>query len=346
MANPEHIAKLKEGVEVWNQWRENNADLKPNLRGADLSDTSLNRANLKYANLIRTRLTRANLSGANLKYANVSDANLIQANLSDVNLRYANLDRANLLDAKLTKANLEDVDLESTNLKGVCFVGTNLTGVNLSNRNLSNQDLSKANLTNAILQGVEALGTNFSGAILTGACIEDWNINSQTNLESIQCDYIYLERSYSEEIQKFIFTNRLPHDLNQIFAPCEFTNRYQKILETVELYFDADVNWQAFLVSFNKLQIECRSEELSINSFENKGNGAFIIRVNIPENSDKSEIEKYLNKKYQLEAKLSSLNDKLRSQIKDHNDLYEITKLLASRQTDITLQANELTIQQ
>lgn len=336
MANLEHIAKLKEGIEVWNQWRRDDPNFKPNLGGADLSDISLDHANLEYANLIRANLTRANLTSANLRYTNLSDANLAHANLSDANLRYTNLDRTNLSDANLTSANLENVDLESANLKGVCFIKTNLIGVDLGGRNLSNQDLSKANLTNVMLNGVEALGTNFSDAILTGACIEDWNINSQTNLENIQCDYIFLKRTFSEEKQEFILTDRVPHDLNQIFAPCEFSKRYQKCLETIELYFDEDVDWQAFLVSFDKLKIECNSDELSINSFENKGNGAFLIRVNIPENVDKAEIGKYLNKQYQLEAELKSPTEELRSPTKIYNNLYEITKLLASKSIKVT----------
>ncbi len=336
MAYLEHLAKLKKGTEVWNQWRKDNPNFKPNLRSADLSGANLEGVNLEYANLIRTNFTGANLSNANLRYVNLSDANLANTNLSGVDLWSANLDRTNLSDANLTGANLEKVDLESANLTGVRFIKTNLTGVDLSKRNLANQDLSKANLTNSILNGVEALGANFSGAILTGACIEDWNINSQTNLENVQCNYIYLKRTFSEEKQKFIFTDRVPHDLNQTFAPCEFSKRFQGVLETVELYFDGGVDWQAFLESFNKLQIEDNSNELSINSFENKGNGAFLIRISVPESADKAEIEKYLSQQYQLEAELKSSTEKLESHIKAYNDLYEIIKLLAGKSTKVT----------
>ena len=41
MAHPEHLAKLKEGVEVWNTWREDNEGVRFDLREADLSDTDL-----------------------------------------------------------------------------------------------------------------------------------------------------------------------------------------------------------------------------------------------------------------------------------------------------------------
>ena len=41
MANPEHLAILKQGVEKWNEWRRKNPNTFPNLRGADLRGTHL-----------------------------------------------------------------------------------------------------------------------------------------------------------------------------------------------------------------------------------------------------------------------------------------------------------------
>lgn len=47
MANPEHLAILKQGMEVWNNWRDENLDVIPDLREADLSGTNLSRADRK-----------------------------------------------------------------------------------------------------------------------------------------------------------------------------------------------------------------------------------------------------------------------------------------------------------
>jgi len=38
MANPEHVEILKQGVNVWNEWREENREIRPDLREADLSE--------------------------------------------------------------------------------------------------------------------------------------------------------------------------------------------------------------------------------------------------------------------------------------------------------------------
>jgi uncharacterized protein YjbI with pentapeptide repeats len=45
MANPEHLAKLQEGVEKWNLWRANNQVPSVDLSGADLSGKDLREAN-------------------------------------------------------------------------------------------------------------------------------------------------------------------------------------------------------------------------------------------------------------------------------------------------------------
>jgi hypothetical protein len=64
MANPEHLEKLKEGVEAWNTWRRANAGIMPELRGANLSGAVLSEANLSGANLNSAKLVETNLNWA------------------------------------------------------------------------------------------------------------------------------------------------------------------------------------------------------------------------------------------------------------------------------------------
>jgi hypothetical protein len=44
MASRTHVARLKQGVEAWNQWRRENPKIRPNLSRADLIRASLSLA--------------------------------------------------------------------------------------------------------------------------------------------------------------------------------------------------------------------------------------------------------------------------------------------------------------
>ena len=81
MAKSEHLAKLKESVEVWNMWRSDNPAIEPALWGAALEETDLRGANLN-----RADIEEADLSGADLREANLRGARLRGADLRGANL--------------------------------------------------------------------------------------------------------------------------------------------------------------------------------------------------------------------------------------------------------------------
>jgi hypothetical protein len=118
MANDEHVAILKKGVAAWNEWRNENPDIRPelseaNLNGADLSEARLRNANLREAHLSGTNLSRARLSGANLIEADLGGANLGEADLRGANLKRAHLSEAHLSGAVLYETIFGNVDLTS-----------------------------------------------------------------------------------------------------------------------------------------------------------------------------------------------------------------------------------------
>src|ERR1044071_5350725 len=91
MANPEHVERLKQGVESWNEWRTENQGVRPDLRGINLSGADLISTCLSRAGLINIDLSGANLNGANLICADLSGANLIGVYLDGTDLSRADL---------------------------------------------------------------------------------------------------------------------------------------------------------------------------------------------------------------------------------------------------------------
>ncbi|MFN9955267.1 MAG: pentapeptide repeat-containing protein, partial [bacterium] len=190
----------------------------------------------------------------------------------------------------MRRSNLTSTDLKRKNLQSTNISRSILRRVALSDTYLSSKDLSRVDLSDSDLSRVQALGTDFFEAILNGACIEDWHINYTTKLDGIICDYIYLKSNQQE---------RRPHDPSKVFASGEFARLFQKAIETVDLIFRNGINWEAFAYSFRQLQIKVDTEDVSIQTIENKGDGYFVIRVNTPLGLNKVETQRFIEREYQ-----------------------------------------------
>ena len=83
MANPEHLQILKQGVEAWNAWRNQNMDIRLDLSGARLSRADLSRADLRGALLVETNFAEANLTGCQVYGISAWDVNLVGAQQSN-----------------------------------------------------------------------------------------------------------------------------------------------------------------------------------------------------------------------------------------------------------------------
>ncbi|TAE60305.1 MAG: pentapeptide repeat-containing protein [Nostocales cyanobacterium] len=205
MANPEHLAILKQGVEVWNNWITDPTI--PDLSEEDLTIYNLSGADLFEANLYKTNLAGSDLRGTKLMLADLTLANIRESELSGVDLCGANLIYANLTGANLREADLKEADLREANFSGV-------------------------DLTNANLSKSQVMATNFNNAILTGACIKDWQINSETNLDGVICEYVYYNYEY---VRGYGYRKTERRPINGNFAPGEFASLYKKIIENTDL---------------------------------------------------------------------------------------------------------------
>jgi hypothetical protein len=175
VANREHLARLLQGVEAWNQWRAAHRDIQPDLSGAGLNEKNLSGANLSRANFFQARLTRTYFSNAFLSGANFSRTMLFEARFQE-----ANLSGANFCCADLRKAWLQNALLVETNFK-------------------------KANLTGCRVYGISAWNVKLVGAQQSDLVITPYDEPRITvdNLEVAQFIYLLL---HNEKIREVIDT--------------------------------------------------------------------------------------------------------------------------------------------
>jgi len=142
MADPEHLAILRQGVEVWNQWRMQNKSTSPDLSNADLEEMQMPGIDFHQTSLHRARLRSVNLSDGNLDWAN-----LLQVDLSRSTLRGVTLRDAYLMEADLHRADLTNADLRNAHLSEVNFSLSTLAGANFANALVSRLLLCEVDLS-------------------------------------------------------------------------------------------------------------------------------------------------------------------------------------------------------
>lgn len=119
MANPEHLAVLIQGVAVWNEWRKNNPQIKPDLSGINFDRRNFAKANFSHANFYQSVFKEANLQETSFEYAN----------LSETSFKKANLKKADLFAAMFIGVWLEEADVTGARLGSVIFAETDLSCV-------------------------------------------------------------------------------------------------------------------------------------------------------------------------------------------------------------------------
>jgi uncharacterized protein YjbI with pentapeptide repeats len=182
---------LKQGVKVWNEWREQHYDVIAALDRISIND-GFTLTDLSGGNFINTDFSWSDLSGrdlnnADLRYASLIRTNLQEANLSEADLTRAGLNGAFLQEATLKHANLTEARLNLADLRGADLSEADLSGANLYEANLSGTQLSGANLERASLAKAILDGTNLSGANLTNCSVYGlsvWNVTLEKTIQS------------------------------------------------------------------------------------------------------------------------------------------------------------------
>jgi len=159
MGNPEHLEILKQGVDFWNNWRDENPSEIPDLSNVDFNltfheENIFNGAEFSRANLRNSKFKKKSIDEVGLNYADLRGAEFYKSTLYEVDFTNADLRKAKFRESKLVGVNLSHVDLSgaslhATVLRDVNLSDSNLQGVDFSMAILSEVDLSRADISDA-----------------------------------------------------------------------------------------------------------------------------------------------------------------------------------------------------
>lgn len=133
MASEEHLNIVRRGVDIWNRWRNENAETPPEFDGANLRGANLVGAALNDASFYMADLSGALLNEANLRNADLGGVNLRNADLRRADIRWANISEADLSSAKLSGADLAGCNLSETNFEDADLTGCHVYAVSAWN---------------------------------------------------------------------------------------------------------------------------------------------------------------------------------------------------------------------
>lgn len=211
------------------------------FRGADLTDADFSQASLKSVDFRKAILTRtcwfqsqkldqARIDGTYLENPKVRQL-VITKDGRAKDGREPEYDHLNLRELNLKDANLQDVN----------FIGTDLSDATLQNANLSGAKLAQAQLYQA----------NLNEACLTGAYIENWGISTETKLESVQCEYVYMQLPTKDDPDPC----RKPDNRQETFKPGDFADFISPIIKTLDLYQTQNVDPRQVAKKFKTLDL-------------------------------------------------------------------------------------------
>ena len=174
MANRDHVAIIRAGVRRWNEWRNLNPKIQPDLSRADLSDETLVDVQDSSKRLSFGEEEARRLIGVGLQGINLYDANLRGATLRKTDLR-----NAFMVGADVSEADLSGAGLISAHCRGTTFRSSKLVGASLRASDFRAACLEDADLSGADLTAATFVDTDLTGASLTGAQVyglSAWNL--------------------------------------------------------------------------------------------------------------------------------------------------------------------------
>jgi len=320
---------------TWMGWR----TLKQEHRDPWLRKIVIAFAGLGGTSFFNATLTATDFTGATLKNTNFNQAKLNKTIFKQaIKLELARPGTTLLVNPQVRELLINpstgaDQDLTKADLRGGNLDGANLQRTNLRLADLSQASFRYANLREANLTEVNAVNADLSYATLTGACVENWNIDATTQLAEVDCQYIYLLNNQKE---------RRPSSGE--FEPGEFTQLFKEVFDTVDLIFRDGMDWKALMNTLKEVQVQNEDTPLHVQAIENKGNGVFVVNVHVPPDANKEKIHQELTEIYRIKAQLIAKDEQLK-QLKflreQNTDLMQIIKIQAQNQTKVEISYNK-----
>lgn len=175
MAIPEHVEIFKKGSQVWNAWRDEYPNLRPDLSdidfennfqthkemydtpeftGYNLSDMNLNRIIARNSYFIRCYF-----AGSMLNFSDICFSYFQNCNFEDTSLAVSKIGSAEFHECDFTNSDLSYCTAEETNFSGSKFISTKL----------SHMSLVKTDFTDTVIDAVRVYGISAWDLILDGS---------------------------------------------------------------------------------------------------------------------------------------------------------------------------------
>lgn len=298
-------------------------------------DVQVTNQNKKYWLICKIVIFLTSLGGTKFRGANLTNADFTLANLGSSDFRMSILDRTCWFKA----ANIECSRLEGTYLEneiirklvitkegeGQHFENFNLQRLNLKEANLKDSFLIEANLSESNLENVNFTGaklakaqfykSNLSGVCLTGAYIENWGISTDTKLDNIRCDYIYMHLPTVDDPDPC----RKPDNKKENFKEGDFSDFIAPIIKTLDFYQTQNLDLRRVASNFKTIDlfhydgidpsaaaialkqlIELHPEaELEIIALEGRGNEKIRLQAKVTGDTNRSALNAEYFAKYQ-----------------------------------------------
>jgi uncharacterized protein YjbI with pentapeptide repeats len=233
--------------------------------GTNFYQSNLSHATFRKATLENTSFSRATLEYIDWFQAIFKDPKEKNTWASELEVtRYGAGE--NYHDRVFERLYLDEVDLHHGNFKNCSFKESRLISANLMHSNLS---------------GVNLSGTNLANADLTGAIIENWRIDRNTNFSNVRCDYIYLSQDKDPQKRK---------PLSGYFRPGDFEKVVASLTDTLDFLLHAHDDPQAFVKAMQEMMEAYGSKKIQPAGFEHLGDGDRLFKFAVAPGVDQAKI--------------------------------------------------------